>query len=103
MKTSLGIIEILGIAFVILKLTGHIDWPWWLVTLPLYGPLALIILVPALVTPIAYLINRKKIKAMRKQIDEYKERKSQSPRFKSRFQQRLDELKRQQDESRRTN
>lgn len=27
----------LGVAFVVLKLCGVIDWSWWLVTLPFWG------------------------------------------------------------------
>ena len=27
----------LGLMFVGLKLTGYIDWSWWLVTLPFWG------------------------------------------------------------------
>ncbi|MAO08105.1 MAG: hypothetical protein CL596_05265 [Alteromonas sp.] len=95
MKTSLGIIEILGIAFVILKLMGYIDWSWWLVTLPLYGPLALLFIVTILVPLIAYPFRRKKIKELEKRMAEYNERRSQSPRFKSRFQKRLEELERE--------
>lgn len=30
----------LGLLFIGLKLTNHLDWSWWLVLLPLYGPLA---------------------------------------------------------------
>ena len=44
MKTGgTGILGILGVLFVGLKLTGHIDWSWWLVTLPFWGPLALFV------------------------------------------------------------
>ena len=28
---------ILGLVFIILKLTGNIDWSWWWVTLPFYA------------------------------------------------------------------
>lgn len=38
---SLPVASILGIAFVILKLCGVIDWSWWWVTLPFWGWLAL--------------------------------------------------------------
>ena len=31
----------LTLLFVGLKLTGNIDWSWWLATLPSWGPLAL--------------------------------------------------------------
>lgn len=34
-----GVMGLLGVAFVVLKLTGVIDWSWWLVTLPFYGGL----------------------------------------------------------------
>ena len=39
-----GILGLLGIAFVVLKLVGVIDWSWWWVTLPFYGPLILLII-----------------------------------------------------------
>jgi len=37
---QIGIFGILGIVFVVLKLVGVIAWSWWLVLLPIYGPLA---------------------------------------------------------------
>lgn len=33
---NLGLFGILGIAFVILKLCGIIDWSWWWVTAPFW-------------------------------------------------------------------
>ena len=36
---KLGILNILTIIFVIAKLSGVIDWSWWLVLLPTWGPL----------------------------------------------------------------
>ena len=30
---------LLFLVFLVLRLTGTIDWSWWLVTLPLWGPL----------------------------------------------------------------
>ena len=33
---------LLGLLFIALKLTGVIDWSWWLVLLPIYAPLALV-------------------------------------------------------------
>lgn len=35
---------VVGIVFVILKLTDEIDWSWWWVTAPFWGPLALTVL-----------------------------------------------------------
>jgi hypothetical protein len=48
---GVGLIELLGLLFVALKLTGQVAWPWLYVTLPLWGPaaLAIIIIVAVLV------------------------------------------------------
>lgn len=40
--TTLGL---LGIAFIVLKLCNVINWSWWLVTLPFWGGLALILVI----------------------------------------------------------
>lgn len=36
-NTGSLILGMLGVMFVGLKLTGYIDWSWWLVTLPFWG------------------------------------------------------------------
>lgn len=38
---SFPIFGLLGVLFVGLKLTGHIDWNWLWVTAPFWGPIAL--------------------------------------------------------------
>lgn len=38
-----GLFGCLGILFLTLKLCGVIDWAWWLVLLPFYGPITLVI------------------------------------------------------------
>lgn len=40
--TGLSITSVLFIVFLVLKLTGNIDWSWWWVTSPLWIPIALI-------------------------------------------------------------
>lgn len=35
----------LFLAFMVLKLCGVIDWSWWWITAPLWGPFALLIVV----------------------------------------------------------
>jgi hypothetical protein len=35
---GIGFFGLLAILFIGLKLTGCIEWSWWLVLLPLYGP-----------------------------------------------------------------
>jgi len=33
---NIGFFGLLGILFIALKLTGVIDWSWWMVTIPLW-------------------------------------------------------------------
>jgi hypothetical protein len=39
---GIGVLGLLGVAFVVLKLTGFIDWSWWWVTLPFWGGIVLL-------------------------------------------------------------
>lgn len=39
---------ILFVVFLVLKLTGNIDWSWWWITAPLWGPTAITIVVFAI-------------------------------------------------------
>jgi hypothetical protein len=39
----------LGILFIAFKLTAVISWPWWAVLAPLWGPVAVVFLVMALI------------------------------------------------------
>lgn len=59
-KYSISTLTLLGLIFVTLKLTGHITWSWWLVTLPFWGGLALglsIALIVLLLTLIVLLLT----------------------------------------------
>jgi hypothetical protein len=42
---GVGLLGLVFVVFLTLKLTGHIDWSWWWVTAPLWGPLALTVAV----------------------------------------------------------
>lgn len=33
--------SVLAVALICLKLTGHIDWSWWLILLPVWAPIVL--------------------------------------------------------------
>ena len=46
---NIGVLGLLGIVFVVLKLTEVIDWSWWWVTAPFWGGFALIIVVALVV------------------------------------------------------
>lgn len=47
-STGTGLCGLLLVAFVVLKLCGVIHWSWWWVTLPLWGPIAVGILLLAI-------------------------------------------------------
>lgn len=45
-RGGLSFLTLLGLLFVGLKLSGHLDWSWWAVLLPFYiGPLLLALLI----------------------------------------------------------
>jgi membrane protein YdbS with pleckstrin-like domain len=43
-SNGIGLGTVLFIVFLILKLTGNINWSWWWVTSPLWIPLAFIVI-----------------------------------------------------------
>ena len=40
-SSGIGLTGVLFVVFLVLKLTGNIDWSWWWVTSPLWIPIAL--------------------------------------------------------------
>ena len=44
-ETGIGLGGILFVVFLILKLTGDIDWSWWWVTAPLWIPFAIAMII----------------------------------------------------------
>jgi hypothetical protein len=57
-SSGLGLGMILFLIFMVLKLTGYITWSWWYVTLPLWGPLLLALVIVGIVGLVA--INKHK-------------------------------------------
>lgn len=53
-----SILGLLGVAFVVLKLVGVINWSWWWVTLPFWGPVVFA-LISLLVIGIIVILNTK--------------------------------------------
>lgn len=45
---GIGVFGLLGVAFVVLKLLGVINWSWWWVTLPFWGGAVLFLLILAI-------------------------------------------------------
>ena len=56
-ESGIGLDIILFVVFLILKLTGDIDWSWWWVTSPLWIPIAVVIVFVILVTIITGIIE----------------------------------------------
>ena len=54
----MGIGMVLFIVFLILKLTGTIDWSWWWVTSPLWIPLAAAVAIIGIAGVIAIIIEK---------------------------------------------
>jgi hypothetical protein len=42
---GIGVVGLLGVVFVTLKLCKVIDWSWWWVTAPFWGPLVVLVAV----------------------------------------------------------
>ena len=49
---GVGFLGLLTIAFIVLKLCGVVDWSWWWVLAPTWGPFALVLAVLAVLVPI---------------------------------------------------
>ena len=41
-SSGIGVIGLLGVAFIVLKLTNFIDWSWWYVTMPFWLGLVIV-------------------------------------------------------------
>lgn len=81
-STSISTASLLGVAFVILKLTGVIDWSWWYVTMPFW----LGTVVYAVLMTVDYFLTKQEAEIDR---EISKERKK-----KSEFQERLEKMER---------
>lgn len=46
-SVGIGFSDLLGILFIALKLTHVINWSWWLILLPIYGPLVIALAIVA--------------------------------------------------------
>lgn len=58
---GVSLTSILGVVFIVLKLTGVISWPWVWVLAPFWIPLALVVLILAIIiiiTVIRFILDR---------------------------------------------
>ena len=56
-SNGIGVFGLLGVAFVVLKLTGYIDWSWWWVTAPFWGGFALLLGVLLIIFTVAFILE----------------------------------------------
>jgi len=58
-SNGIGFGTVLFLVFLVLKLTGNIDWSWWWVTSPLWIPITLGVIVLCVIGLIAVMFNKK--------------------------------------------
>lgn len=56
-SSGIGLTTVLFLIFLILKLTGNIDWSWWWVTSPLWIPLALVLSIMGIAFMITFIVS----------------------------------------------
>lgn len=44
-SSGIGVLGLLGVSFVVLKLTGVIGWSWWYITMPFWGGIAIVLII----------------------------------------------------------
>lgn len=44
-SSGIGFFGLLTVAFIVLKLTGYIDWSWWWVLAPIWLPFSIVFII----------------------------------------------------------
>lgn len=65
-SSGIGLFELLGVVFIVLKLCGVIDWSWWWVTAPIWIPIVLVFVIIAILFVVRVLRNLGKDKKWKK-------------------------------------
>jgi len=55
---GIGVLGLLGVVFIVLKLTHVIDWSWWWVTAPFWGGIAIFLVAVLVVFLISFIVSR---------------------------------------------
>ena len=75
-SSKLGFLSLLTLLFIGLKLTNFIDWSWWWIIAPLWGPVLIFILIfVGIILKSIYDVhsNKKRIKKLREATKKFKE------------------------------
>lgn len=59
-SSGVGVCGLLGVAFVVLKLTGVINWSWWWVTCPFWIGLPIILAIVIVALPVIMIVHARK-------------------------------------------
>lgn len=57
-SSGIGFFGLLAVVFIVLKLTDYIDWSWWWVLAPIWGGIALWLIVLSTIVLIALWANK---------------------------------------------
>lgn len=44
-RTGITFFDLLAVMFIAFKIVGVVDWPWWVVLMPIWVPIAIIVIV----------------------------------------------------------
>lgn len=106
-SSGVSAVGLLGVAFVVLKLCGIINWSWWWVTAPFWGGVALILAVLLVIGVVvlpakAYSAHRRKQRDLHyKEPEILEEQHKPFPERKSKFMERLEEAMKASEEAKR--
>jgi len=72
-SSGIGLGGAIFIVFLVLKLTGTIDWSWWWVTAPLWAPIVLAVIAIAIYVVHAVRMAKKRMSKYQQRMDRFKE------------------------------
>lgn len=72
-SSGIGLGGAIFIVFLVLKLTGTIDWSWWWVTAPIWTPIVLAVIAFAIYVVYAVCMVKKRKSKFQQRMDKFKE------------------------------
>lgn len=57
-NSGIGFFTVPFLVLLVLKLAGIIDWSWWLVTAPLWAPVAIVLVIAAVIFVTSYMFEK---------------------------------------------